>query len=87
MPELSDCVEPQKVVQCKALVLGALGINDIIAGAFSVAFAEIVSRAYYRKAPKPGLGWGLPLFVFSAKLQFVCRRLPQNSPNLSHLIT
>jgi hypothetical protein len=45
------------VANTLTLTFGVLGINDVVAGAFSVAFAEVVTRAYYRKSPVPGLGW------------------------------
>jgi len=32
------------------LSFGALGINDVVAGALSVAFFEVVTRIYYRSA-------------------------------------
>jgi hypothetical protein len=38
-----------------SLTFGVLGINDVVAGAFCVGFSELVTRAYYRKATKPGL--------------------------------
>ena len=39
-----------------SLTFGVLGINDVVAGAFCVAFSEIVTRSYYRKS-KPGKYW------------------------------
>lgn len=42
-----------------SLTFGVLGINDVVAGAFCVGFSELVTRAYYRKATKPGLYWDL----------------------------
>jgi len=32
------------------LSFGAIGINDVVAGALSVAFFETVTRIYYRRA-------------------------------------
>ena len=39
-----------------SLTFGVLGINDVVAAAFCIAFCEIVTRAYYRKY-KPGKYW------------------------------
>lgn len=39
-----------------SLTFGVLGINDIVAGAFCVAFSEIITRSYYKKV-KPGKYW------------------------------
>ena len=39
-----------------SLTFGVLGINDVVAGAFCVAFSEIVTRAYYKKL-QPGKYW------------------------------
>ena len=33
-----------------------LGINDVVAGAFCLAFAEIVTRSFYKKT-QPGKYW------------------------------
>lgn len=42
-----------------SLTFGVLGINDVVAGAFCVGFSELVTRAYYRQATKPGLYWDM----------------------------
>lgn len=39
-----------------SLTFGVLGINDVVAGAFCVAFSEIITRSYYKKL-KPGKYW------------------------------
>lgn len=39
-----------------SLTFGVLGINDVVAGAFCVAFSEIITRSYYKKI-KPGKYW------------------------------
>ena len=39
-----------------SLTFGVLGINDVVAGAFCLAFAEIVTRSFYKKAT-PGKYW------------------------------
>lgn len=39
-----------------SLTFGVLGINDVVAGAFCLAFAEIVTRSFYKKT-NPGKYW------------------------------
>jgi hypothetical protein len=39
-----------------SLTFGVLGINDVVAGAFCLAFAEIVTRSFYKKT-QPGKYW------------------------------